>query len=485
MSHNLVEEIHHTTKSLQMVKEREHKAALELESIQSERQALERFVATLEDQHKTLQLDIQRFAGLLHPIRRCPSDILRMVFQQLVLVENANWCATPIKISHICRQWRAIAVDTPGLWGRIIVPKLHFMALKLPLLRTVFARLRSVAPEIEITVWEVGDYRAAVDPSLLFGANNNDLRKSIKLLEIYLPTRSMPNFIGFTVCWPKWIECLQIVATGSLEAISTFHLTRLIDNFPLIKELRLYNVPELAIEQEMALDSVQILALTGVRVIPPFASLAWLSNLVTLDVTITIFQDDMLDTDINLENLQDIRVNKSDGIPWTRLYTPQLARMDFFFGGPFPEDVLSFMKRNQQIRRFAFRSIENNLQVAALVLPELETLEIAGDYQGLYDHSTTGSQVLPFHRLRHLLITTYEPESVNDLEYLVAARCPRTPTFDTPFVSLKTITIRYPEGYTFNANPEAHSWLERYTIWCGPVPEPDYEGWHDCTLTRM
>ncbi|KIM21290.1 hypothetical protein M408DRAFT_80717, partial [Serendipita vermifera MAFF 305830] len=116
ISHHILEELNQTKENLRIVEERENEIALELESIRSERQALERFVTILEDQRTTLHLDIQRFAGLLHPIRRCPLDILGMVFQCLVFVEDANWCKTPTKISHVCRRWRAIAIETPNLW---------------------------------------------------------------------------------------------------------------------------------------------------------------------------------------------------------------------------------------------------------------------------------------------------------------------------------------------------------------------------------
>ncbi|KIM24446.1 hypothetical protein M408DRAFT_27103 [Serendipita vermifera MAFF 305830] len=483
MSHNLRGEIIQTKEKLRVIKERENNATLELESIRSERQALEGFASILEDQHQALQSNIRRFAGLLHPINRCPEDILRIVFQCLVLAEHENWCKASIKVSHVCRQWRAITINTPELWDSIIVPKAHHIPRRLSLLNMVFSRLRSVAPQIMVFMLETKAKDAAKHLSLLLKSSNMNQGNRIKLLQLSLPSSSMSNFIDFNTPFLKSIDSFRIVAEKSLKAPTALHLTKFFDYFPLIDELRINNVPQIMIEEEQVSNTVTSLKFQGARVIPSFASLAWFKNLASLDMAGTTFQDDMLETDINLGKLQDIRVHKSDGIPWTRLQTPQLTRVEFFSSSAFSEDVLGFLRRNQQICHFGFAVVKRNLKSIPLALPGLVTLEIMGPCRWLYERSATGLENLPFRELRHLVIITNK--RIDDLEALVAARCHLTLASGPLPVALKSLTIRHPGSDVSEACPQMHSWLGRCTITRRCSPEPRHEDWHDCTLTWM
>lgn len=463
LSHHILGELIQTNESLHMVKERENKILLELDSIRSERQALERFATILEGQRTTLQADIQRFAGLLHPIRRCPSDILRIIFQLFIVVENASWCeASIIRISHVCRRWRTIAIDTPSLWNRLVVPKAHYIPHSLPLLNMVFSRLRSVAPDIKVSVLEAKAQDVAQNLSLLFKASNVNQGDHINLLQLSLPSSSMSTFIDLGACFPKSINSFRIVARTSLKAPTLFYLTSFFHHFPLVHELTIYDVPVIVMEDEKALDTLKVLRLVGVNEVSAFARLSCFTNLATLHVDTTTFQDDMLDTDINFKQLRHMIWRKSDGIPWTRLRTPQLTRVESFSPTAFSEDVLVFLRRNKQICHFGFIALKSNFETIALVFPGLVSLEVVGHYRGLYDRSATGLENLPFRRLRHLMIIT--SKRIDDLEALVTARCHLTHASGPLPVALKSLTIRYRDRDAFEVCPAAQSWLGRCSV---------------------
>ena len=91
----------------------------ELEAAQSELNISHNYLVTLEQQLKTLQEEDHNLAGLLHPIRQCPEDIIRLIFECAAYGEESPLFAVATALSHVCRRWRAIALSISGLWSRI------------------------------------------------------------------------------------------------------------------------------------------------------------------------------------------------------------------------------------------------------------------------------------------------------------------------------------------------------------------------------
>ncbi|SJL13260.1 uncharacterized protein ARMOST_16699 [Armillaria ostoyae] len=68
--------------------------------------------------------------NILHPIRRLPTDVLGEIFLacvqspaeclfSLLRNDSVNFLEGPWPISHVCRRWRGIAINTPRLWSSI------------------------------------------------------------------------------------------------------------------------------------------------------------------------------------------------------------------------------------------------------------------------------------------------------------------------------------------------------------------------------
>ncbi|KAK0224306.1 hypothetical protein IW262DRAFT_884313 [Armillaria fumosa] len=68
--------------------------------------------------------------NILHPIRRLPTDVLSHIFLacvqspveclfSLLHKDSTNLLEGPWPISHVCRRWRDIAINTPRLWSCI------------------------------------------------------------------------------------------------------------------------------------------------------------------------------------------------------------------------------------------------------------------------------------------------------------------------------------------------------------------------------
>ncbi|PVF98737.1 hypothetical protein CPB86DRAFT_663589, partial [Serendipita vermifera] len=77
-----------------------------------------------------LDCDLQHLKGALHPVRRCPFEVLQMIFEWTVLLtatdadisedlSSVEWFDAATRLSHVCRKWRSIALDTPKLWSKL------------------------------------------------------------------------------------------------------------------------------------------------------------------------------------------------------------------------------------------------------------------------------------------------------------------------------------------------------------------------------
>ncbi|KAJ2916952.1 hypothetical protein MD484_g3454, partial [Candolleomyces efflorescens] len=90
-------------------------------------------LAALEAQRDANKTFVQKHQALITPIKRLPPDILTTVFLTCLpaveLAEASLTCNHPaVVISHVCRQWRQLALNTPMLWSRIrlILPLINY-----------------------------------------------------------------------------------------------------------------------------------------------------------------------------------------------------------------------------------------------------------------------------------------------------------------------------------------------------------------------
>ncbi len=93
------------------------------------------------DARKTVELEIEAVALVLSSLRtrynnltsvnRLPPEVYSRIFQHLRSVNSpldrphpGTPCKTIgwIKVTHVCHQWRTIALENPGLWSDIPFP---------------------------------------------------------------------------------------------------------------------------------------------------------------------------------------------------------------------------------------------------------------------------------------------------------------------------------------------------------------------------
>lgn len=82
---------------------------------------------------RNLQARAAHIQNAKAPVTRLPSDVLVMIFEECLHL-NPQWSGVlsllrqlpvEVRLSHVCSQWRAVALSTPSLWSSIHFPFEH------------------------------------------------------------------------------------------------------------------------------------------------------------------------------------------------------------------------------------------------------------------------------------------------------------------------------------------------------------------------
>ena len=95
-----------------------------------------------------------RLAGLLHPIRQCPEDILKLIFECVAHDDEDQLFMVATTLSHVCRKWRTIAVSISSLWSQIDI---SMDTDDIDDLRSFMKRVkeRVGTTPVNVTIWDV------------------------------------------------------------------------------------------------------------------------------------------------------------------------------------------------------------------------------------------------------------------------------------------------------------------------------------------
>ncbi|KIM23293.1 hypothetical protein M408DRAFT_264186 [Serendipita vermifera MAFF 305830] len=146
------EEIEQHQKTYNTLRNRYLKQQLELEVTQSELNRIQEFISASEAQRAVHELEQRDLLALMHPVRRCPDEVLREIFEYIIC--ETTFGEKPLKqsfhLSSICQKWRAVAIRMPLLWTKV-----EFSLLKSPdalkhQQQTIISRIKGLAAKIHI-----------------------------------------------------------------------------------------------------------------------------------------------------------------------------------------------------------------------------------------------------------------------------------------------------------------------------------------------
>ncbi|KIM24424.1 hypothetical protein M408DRAFT_27086 [Serendipita vermifera MAFF 305830] len=436
------------------IEQRGQQLFLELESFRSETQASNRRMKILKNQQRALQIESQSLAGLLHPIRRYPIDILRIVFEWAVLIGTTKWCKTAFTLSQVCRRWRTIAHETPDLWAQVSITETHCNYNIAALWGHIVSRIRQVSPKITLSAWTSPllndngsvDSSEPEDPFSLMVDAIEFGSVRVALLRLELTPALIPQLMGLGESLDVELDRIEVsVGTGPNNANSLDVICFLQHQFPEALEARITGSIQIDARSASKVENLSTLELVEIRSSSLLSKLSSFTSLKTLELSSVDLRTDALNQVIVLAVLQVLRVDGFEKVPWQYVQAPQLLEFLAFGVQHIHNDVLSFLERHPTIRRVLASISEDQFPTFVLAAPNLEALEIASHFAGIDMWDAAGLNAPPFLNLRSLVVVAYDLPDMEYLENLVISRGPASAStlvsiYHIP--ALETISLR-------------------------------------------
>lgn len=415
----------------------------EMEALQSQLIISQDHIDILENQHRILQEEDTRLAGLLHPIRRCSEDVLRIVFDYATRVDDEDDHAgrkdsfkTASRISHVCKSWRTIALELSPLWNYLVISVKDDIGDVASFIERTKSRIRSSPVTFAI---DIGDKPV------------KDTKKLIKTLRL---DQFEAGSIYILLSSSKDIAHISEANFGT--ALASMHYL-CVDCNSISGENPLWDCSWLLRQPKLnavQLERLRVVAMTGADLFPSLITLHLVDicmpsmalhltrfpNLQLLTIT-GDFEMDPLTRDISMASLNSLKVEDVAGFPWNRITAPQLTYIVTD-----DEDAIPFLCRHPSISSLKLNTIlsEESFKSLALHLINVEILDIAGHIGGLFRQVSPEVPFPPFPRLEELSIQVGEEFtlSLEDVEDVVKMRCqPSQASENEEIALLSTWTI--------------------------------------------
>ena len=128
----------------------------EVSIIDAEIEQIEGILNSLKQKRAHIQESIDDFNTILAPVRRLSTDVLGVIFSYcLATHRNSVMSASeaPILLTHICHDWRSIALSMPRLWSKLYIPTLgralHYRPEFLPYIHEWERRVEARTEEVQ------------------------------------------------------------------------------------------------------------------------------------------------------------------------------------------------------------------------------------------------------------------------------------------------------------------------------------------------
>jgi len=403
-------------------------------------------------------------------VSRCTSDVLKCIFEAAVAApftpgDHAFQVAT--RISHVCRSWRLVAINTPRLWTTI-----EFSCFRsLDAIQTFMERMmvRAKAVPVYISIWNVqaGESRLKISD---FGLNQFRAvqRLLIQMEEDYSVIQQLFD--------PS--SCLRYCLITELKLVlcseeygDPWRCQELFIHFPLLRRLELIGCKGILFEKAEPNDAITRLLLIDMTIDPEEALSLFpkLECLELRDVTVHLHERESL-LPIELHNMRTLKVYEN--LPWYllsrmdwlyQLSCPVLQEVDL---DPLREGVLPFISSHPSILSFHSGDLDEIVSLDAAA-PQLHHLGIEVDHDNYSNLCLIATNTRPlFPHLRSLTIRDFKCGlRLQQFELLTRTRClprsnPQSQLHDQ-VPPLQTLEILLPKFDRL----DSHEWVvsELYT----------------------
>ena len=419
----------------------------EIEAVQSELNVSHDYLVTLEQQLKMFEEEDYRIAGLLHPIRRCPEDILKLIFECAAHDQENQLFDVSTTLSHVCRRWRAIALRISSLWTQIDVSMRRddLKALRSFMKRTK-VRVGTTPVNIQIKPYPQDEYFTqnfvnymglhyfTTIASLRYQLTSQ--RDILLLLE--------PPFSAETAN----VKQLSIEPRKGRDQMTEWGLVRLLETFPNIEFIQLTGLGIINFDGLDGLPSFRRLHIAETLTLGLSWYLGRHQHLQELSLKSVDIDAEPFIQDIVMPELKVLVVEHSFTFPWDRMSAPLLGVVET---DDEDDGARAFLCRHPSIHRLHYPveiSVPEFKEIAKAMV-NLNSLLLISCFEGLFREIDPDIPFPPFPKLKTLELDTsfFIDLSLEDFEQLMRLRClPQQSSDKTKSETVSLLSIHLPRG---------------------------------------
>jgi hypothetical protein len=356
--------------------------------------------------------------------QRCPTHVWRIIFELVVCSSSKESLRMAIYISHVCQAWRTIALQTPSLWSRIDISMMTDVKTVEEMQGSLVKRLKSKSADVTL--------KGILLPTSGVTQPVIEFMEACKLHSFHqigtLQFQPIVSDDAIQLTHPAFrysrgplerliIKCHSISKTATKELV----LSELWSNFPTVKHISLIKVHDVIFGAPIPLTSLLLQQLQRqVRA----SQIALLTRLIELTLVEVAFFSDAFQF-ITLPYLETLITDNCINTPWSRIITPNIKNCYIYNETLATSNFADYVCRSPTLQRLVAPLTKDAFRRVAVALPNLEFLDIAGYYQGLFRWRDLQLSSPPFPRLSTIRINlTYDQVlSLKEFEEIVKARC--------------------------------------------------------------
>lgn len=343
-------------------------------SIQSELDTTTSFVEMLKTQKSLAQAKFDQLHGLLHPIRRCPTDILQHIFEWTFECAGDRSFQAATNLSHVCRGWRTVALRTPFLWTKMRIPVNSDSEDIADFWHQNISRLKGVPPLIVLdnikgTVADLNIVRWC-----RFTRFPKIEQIRLNLMTTRAASRLLKDNVGLG--YKGDLQCLFLQGPCPEEYDgNAIELSDLINRFPTTSSISLYKFSNAIFASPITFENIQ-------KLIVKDSSFLLSKLMQALPSTPNVeFLDVKFDTELNRDficpKIQSLSVQDVENVPWSYLKTPALT--DFALKIEVNDPVMDFISAHPSIQSLDTGYSQGHIDSILSHLPLILSYNVACD----------------------------------------------------------------------------------------------------------
>jgi hypothetical protein len=359
-----------------------------LEALQSQLHAARKTADSLTRHTLSLEEELEELRGLIHPIRRCPDDVMQNIFELVTIPDIGGehgewtWEDGPIQLSHVCQRWRDLALSTPRIWSCVSFEITDRSCARKSMVAAFVRRVKHIPAKITFSLQfdEVDMDRAAmivkkIPFQQLYHVPNISAINFLIGGETVRPSRILDAVNGFP---KKPFDSLTINLDSDDHAVS---MDQFISRFHPFRKLVIVGITFGPLttskldESLVKLEELDLYSVSNVSLLELFWKAPKL-QILRVNCHDMVPLPDATTSSYTLPNLRSIEVGGGE-FPWAQIICPNLIRLSVAEIGDEPENVWEFISRTKSITEVMLRAVKSeDLARLARSAAQLERLQL-------------------------------------------------------------------------------------------------------------